>query len=105
MIVERMKAIQHKLDPSRLCTAAMNGSWDEGFTYAVDVQGSNYYKIGDIDALYIENFRTCLVFFPRRPARLQRVVCTKQMSQRGFIRLMIVIIRDGAHVRRSGCVM
>ena len=52
MIVERMKAVQRKLDPSRPCTAAMNGSWGEGFTYAVDVQGSNYYKIGNIDAVH-----------------------------------------------------
>ncbi|KAI4359562.1 Beta-galactosidase BoGH2A [Parabacteroides sp. ASF519] len=27
MIVERMKAVQRKLDPTRPCTAAMNGSW------------------------------------------------------------------------------
>lgn len=52
MIVERMKAIQHKLDPTRLCTAAMNGSWGEGFTYAVDVQGSNYFHIGNMDAVH-----------------------------------------------------
>lgn len=52
MIVERMKAIQHKLDPTRLCTAAMNGSWGEGFTYAVDVQGSNYLTIGNIDEVH-----------------------------------------------------
>lgn len=52
MIVERMKAIQHKLDPTRPCTAAMNGSWGEGFTYAVDVQGSNYLTIGNIDEIH-----------------------------------------------------
>lgn len=52
MIVERMKAIQRKLDPTRLCTAAMNGSWGEGFTYAVDVQGSNYFNIGNIDEVH-----------------------------------------------------
>ena len=46
MIIERMKAIQRKLDPSRPCTAAMNGSWGQGFTKAVDVQGFNYYTIG-----------------------------------------------------------
>lgn len=52
MIVERMKAIQRKLDSTRLCTAAMNGSWGEGFTYAVDVQGSNYYNIGNLDEVH-----------------------------------------------------
>lgn len=52
MIIERMKSIQRKLDPTRLCTAAMNGSWGKGFTKAVDVQGSNYYKIGNLDKVH-----------------------------------------------------
>lgn len=52
MIAKRMKEVQHKLDPTRLCTAAMNGSWGKGFSLAVDVQGSNYYKIGDMDKLH-----------------------------------------------------
>ena len=52
MIIERMKAIQQKLDPTRLCTAAMNGSWGEGFTYAVGVQGSNYLNIGNLDEIH-----------------------------------------------------
>ena len=51
-IVERMKECLHKLDPTRPCTAAMNGSWGEGFTLAVDVQGSNYFSIGNIDAVH-----------------------------------------------------
>ena len=51
-MVERMKQVQRKLDPSRLCTAAMNGKWGKGFTEAVDVQGCNYYHIGDIDRLH-----------------------------------------------------
>lgn len=55
LIIERMKAIQHKLDSTRLCTAAMNGSWGEGFTRAVGVQGSNYYKIGNLDEVH-KNF-------------------------------------------------
>lgn len=52
MILKRMKEIQHKMDPTRLCTAAMNGSWGEGFTYEADIQGSNYFHIGDIDAVH-----------------------------------------------------
>lgn len=52
MILRRMKEIQHKMDPTRLCTAAMNGSWGEGFTYEADIQGSNYYHIGDVDAVH-----------------------------------------------------
>lgn len=52
MIAERMKNIQHKLDPTRLCTAAMNGGWGSGFSLAVDVQGSNYFKIGNMDEVH-----------------------------------------------------
>ena len=52
MILKRMKEIQQKMDPTRLCTAAMNGSWGEGFTYEADVQGSNYYHIGNIDEVH-----------------------------------------------------
>lgn len=51
-IIERMKQHQRKLDPSRLSTAAMNGSWGEGFTKAVDVQGSNYHHIGNMDQIH-----------------------------------------------------
>lgn len=51
-IVTRMIGIQRKLDPTRMSTAAMNGSWGEGFTLAVDVQGSNYFKIGNLDDIH-----------------------------------------------------
>lgn len=51
-IVTRMIGVQRKLDPTRLSTAAMNGSWGEGFSLAVDVQGSNYYKIGNLDDVH-----------------------------------------------------
>lgn len=51
-IIERMKQYQRQLDPSRLSTAAMNGSWGEGFTKAVDVQGSNYHHIGNMDQIH-----------------------------------------------------
>lgn len=52
MIAERMKNIQHKLDPTRMCTAAMNGGWGTGFSLAVDVQGSNYFRIGNMDNVH-----------------------------------------------------
>jgi len=51
-IIGKMKAVQQKLDPSRLCTAAMNGSWGHGISDVVDVQGCNYFVIGNIDELY-----------------------------------------------------
>ncbi len=39
------KMIQHvrKLDPSRLTTTAMNGSWGTGFSNVEDIQGLNYF--------------------------------------------------------------
>lgn len=52
MILRRMKEIQRKMDPTRLCTAAMNGDWGKGFTCETDVQGSNYYHIGNIDEVH-----------------------------------------------------
>lgn len=52
MLAERMKAVQHKLDPTRPCTVAMNGSWGTGFSLAVDVQGSNYFHIGNLDEVH-----------------------------------------------------
>lgn len=51
-LAERMKQVQHKLDPTRPCTVAMNGDWGNGFSLAVDVQGSNYFRIGDLDAVH-----------------------------------------------------
>lgn len=52
MLAERMRAVQRQLDPTRPCTVAMNGSWGTGFSLAVDVQGSNYYKIGNLDEVH-----------------------------------------------------
>lgn len=52
MLAERMKQVQHKLDSTRPCTIAMNGSWGTGFSLAVDVQGSNYFRIGNLDEVH-----------------------------------------------------
>lgn len=52
MLAERMKNVQHKLDPTRPCTIAMNGEWGRGFSLAVDVQGSNYFRIGNLDEIH-----------------------------------------------------
>ena len=54
-VVQRMKDLQQKLDPTRKCTAAMNGDWGKGISEIVDVQGCNYYKIGDVDAVYAKH--------------------------------------------------
>jgi len=48
-IVKTMKALQRKLDPSRVSTAAMNGGWGGvGISNVLDVQGCNY-SDGQID--------------------------------------------------------
>jgi len=41
-LITPMQAMVHELDPTRLCTIAMNGGWGEGFTKVIDVQGFNY---------------------------------------------------------------
>jgi beta-galactosidase len=51
-IVQTMKSLQQKLDPSRLCTTAMNGGWGGvGVSNVVDVQGCNY-QDSNIDAFH-----------------------------------------------------
>ncbi|HZY62468.1 MAG TPA: beta-galactosidase GalA [Edaphobacter sp.] len=59
-IVGTMKKLQHKLDPSRVATAAMNGGWGGvGITNVLDVQGFNY-NLGKIDAFHKE--------YPQKPS-------------------------------------
>ena len=41
-ILADMVARSHELDPTRLCTAAVNGVYDKGVAKALDVQGFNY---------------------------------------------------------------
>ncbi len=41
-ICQVMQDRAYEVDPSRHCTAAMNGSWGEGFSKVIDVQGFNY---------------------------------------------------------------
>jgi beta-galactosidase len=41
-VLTPMQKLVHELDPTRLCTMAMNGGWGEGLTQVIDVQGFNY---------------------------------------------------------------
>ena len=41
-VLAPMQNLVHELDPTRLCTMAMNGGWGEGLTEVIDVQGFNY---------------------------------------------------------------
>ena len=55
-----MKKLQQKLDPSRVCTVAMNGNWGGvGISTVVDVQGFNY-NDGKIDGFHKE--------YPQQPS-------------------------------------
>jgi beta-galactosidase len=42
-IVKVMQDVVHSMDPTRRCTAAMNGSWGSGVSTVIDVQGFNYF--------------------------------------------------------------
>jgi beta-galactosidase len=48
-VMAAMVARTHALDPTRLCTAAVNGNWGKGISQALDVEGLNY-NLKDIDA-------------------------------------------------------
>jgi beta-galactosidase len=41
-IMKAMQDLSHKLDPSRLCTCAMNSEFGSGFATVIDVMGFNY---------------------------------------------------------------
>jgi beta-galactosidase len=57
-VFDSMQRLVHRLDPTRLCTAAMN-SWSgespDGFSTVMDVQGFNYLNNGDMDAFHRSN--------------------------------------------------
>ena len=41
-VITPMQNLAHQLDPTRLCTVAMNAGWGNGFSTVDDVQGFNY---------------------------------------------------------------
>ncbi|HUE36510.1 MAG TPA: glycoside hydrolase family 2 TIM barrel-domain containing protein, partial [Candidatus Acidoferrum sp.] len=57
-VVTPMQNLAHELDPTRLCTVAMNGGWGYGFSTVIDVQGFNY------RTRYIDEFHQK---FPNKP--------------------------------------
>ncbi len=58
-VVADMVARAHELDPTRLCTAAVNGSFDTHFPEALDVMGFNY-NLKDLDPYHARH--------PRQPS-------------------------------------
>ena len=51
-VAATMKRLVRRLDPSRPVTLAMNGSWGKGASNVVDVQGWNYFRLGDEDKFH-----------------------------------------------------
>ena len=51
-VASTMQRLVHKLDPTRLCTMAMNRSWGLGLSSVIDVQGFNYKQGGSRIARY-----------------------------------------------------
>ena len=74
-IASSMRQRVRELDPTRLVTLPMNGSWGQGASYAIDVQGFNYFQ-GDMEA-----FRRK---FPKQPcvfSEIGSVHCTRGIYQ------------------------
>jgi beta-galactosidase len=59
-IVAAMIRRAHEIDPTRLCTAAVNGSYGPGISTALDVEGINY-NLGAIDAYHRAHPRQPLI--------------------------------------------
>lgn len=51
-IARTMKRLARRLDPTRPITEAMNGSWGQGLSAVVDIQGFNYGDAKRIDAYH-----------------------------------------------------
>jgi beta-galactosidase len=51
-IIQVMQNLAHQLDPTRLCTVAMNGNWGSGFSTVIDVQGFNYENNGNENSFH-----------------------------------------------------
>jgi beta-galactosidase len=58
-IADTMKRLVRTLDETRPVTLAMNGSWGKGASAIVDVQGCNYFRLGNIDKFHAA--------FPQKP--------------------------------------
>ena len=52
-VMQTMQNLAHSMDSTRLCTAAINGSWGgtNGFTSVIDVQGFNY-NLSSLDSYH-----------------------------------------------------
>ncbi len=70
-ILTTMKRVIKRLDPTRLVTIAdnnVNSSWGSEYSLVGDVQGCNYFRLGDIDAFHNN--------FPEQPILGTENVCS-----------------------------
>ena len=51
-VVTAMQNLAHKLDPTRICTVAMNHGWDDSMAQVIDVLGCNYTWAGNPDKFH-----------------------------------------------------
>ena len=54
-VMTSMKRVVRRLDPTRLVTVAdnnVNDSWGSAFSLVGDVQGCNYFRLGDVDGFH-----------------------------------------------------
>ncbi len=58
-VIRSMQQRSHELDPTRLCTAAVNNSWDKDMAPVLDVMGYNY-NISKIDGYHAK--------YPKQPS-------------------------------------
>jgi len=79
-----MKRLVRRLDPTRPVTLAMNGSWGQGASHVVDVQGCNYIKMGDVDEFHRKFPRQPIVYSESVSAFSTRGIYAKD-QERGYI--------------------
>jgi beta-galactosidase len=59
-VIADMVALSHRLDPTRLCTAAVNGKFGSDFSTPLDVEGFNY-NLSDVDPFHKSHPRQPIV--------------------------------------------
>lgn len=83
MMAARMRDELRRIDDTRPVTVAMNGAWGRGFTLAVDVQGCNYYRLGNVDKLHT-NFPKLPILFTEEASTVTTRGIYETNPEKGF---------------------
>jgi beta-galactosidase len=75
-VIHAMQQRTHELDPTRLCTAAVNGSYDKALAPCLDVMGFNY-NLSQIDNYRKEHPKQFLIGTETASALFTRGIYTK----------------------------